>query len=69
MIPRYLYPIEEELLPIPYYFNKLELGIKEGIKEGIEEIPKGGKLKRIRRSKKRKNKLRRKINTHRKRIR
>jgi hypothetical protein len=67
MIPRYLYPIEEELLPIPYYFNKLELGIKEGIKEGTEEKQKGGRIRR--RSKKRKNKLRRKINTHRKRIR
>lgn len=61
MIPRYLYPIEEELLPIPYYFNKLELG--------IDDKQEAGKIKKIkRRSKKRKN-LRRKINTHRKRIR
>ena len=60
MIPRYLYPIEEEL-PIPHYFSKLELGIEEKVEE--QEKP-----KRSRRSKK-KSKLRRKIKTHRKSIR
>lgn len=57
MIPRYLYPIEEEL-PIPHYFSKLELGIEEKVE----------KPKRSRRSKK-KSKLRRKIKTHRKSVR
>ena len=60
MIPRYLYPKEDELLPIPYYFTKLELG--------IEDSKKGGKTRRVRKTKK-KSKLRRKVKTHRKTVR
>ena len=56
MIPRYLYPIEDEL-PIPHYLTKLELGIEEKV-----EKPKRNK-------KTKKKKLRRKIKTHRKSIR
>ena len=55
MIPRYLYPKEDELLPIPYYFE-LELGKKKS------------KTRRVRKTKK-KSKLRRKVKTHRKTIR
>lgn len=57
MIPRYLYPVAEELEPIPYYFSNLELG--------VDEKPKRKRSK----SKKKKSKLRRKIKTHRKSVR
>ena len=50
-IPRYLYPVEDELLPIPYYFNINEPKIKSA-----------GKIRR-RTKHKRKNK---KLKSHRK---
>ena len=56
-IPRYLYPIEDEL-PITYYFSKLELG--------LEDKKKGGKRK-TRKTRRRKSK--RIIKTHTNRIR
>ena len=39
-IPRYVYPEEEEELPIPHYLSDLELGIKK--------IEKGGKRRQSR---------------------
>jgi hypothetical protein len=54
-IPRYLYPIEDEL-PIPYYFSRLELGLEE-------------EKKKRKARKTRKNRSKRIIKTHTKRIR
>ena len=54
-IPRYLYPVEDEL-PIPYYFSKLELGLEDS-------KPKKKKSRKTRK------KSKRVIKTHRKRIR
>jgi hypothetical protein len=46
-IPRYLYPIEDTL-PIPYYFSRMELGLpdeKEGGKRRTRKLRKTKKQK------------------------
>ena len=46
-IPRYLYPVEDELLPIPYYFNINEPKIKSAgkIRKKTKHKRKNKKLK------------------------
>ena len=49
-IPRYLYPIEDELLPIPYYFeineeSKLKIKSVDKIKRKTKNKRKNKKLK------------------------